>query len=136
MENKYTVNEISITRVTTEKREYLSYMDTEITYNLMQEIKQMLEKQTICLLELQNGVNDTAMSVFCENGKYHVGVVDMYNDMNYYYDNGSDDHTLVDIDGNMFEARMVGKDISVLWQIILTFAQEGKRCEQVAWIEE
>ena len=31
---------------------------------------------------------------------------------------------------------MVGKDISVLWQIILTFAQEGKRCEQVAWIEE
>jgi len=136
MKNKYTVNEISMTRVTTEKREYLSYMDTEITYNLMQEIKQMLEKQTICLLELQNGVNDTAMSVFCENGKYHVGVVDMYNDVNYYYDNGSDDHTLVDIDGNMFEARMVGKDISVLWQIILTFAQEAKRCEQVAWIEE
>lgn len=136
MENKYTVSEISMTKVVAGKREYLSFMDAEITDNLMQEIKQMLGTQMICQLDLQNSENDTAMSVFCENGIYHVGIVDMYNDMNYYYDNGSDDKTLVDIDGNMFEARMVGKDLSVLWQIILTFAQEGKRCEHVAWIEE
>ena len=136
MENKYTVSEISMTKVVAGKREYLSFMGAEITDNLMQEIKQMLGTQMLCQLDLQNSENDTAMSVFCENGTYHVGIVDMYNDMNYYYDNGSDDQTLVDIDGNMFEARMVGKDLSVLWQIILTFAQEGKRCEQVAWIEE
>lgn len=136
MENKYTVSEISMTKVVAGKREYLSFMDAEITDNLMQEIKQMLGTQMLCLLDLQNSENDTAMSVFCENGTYHVGIVDMFNDMNYYYYNGSDDKTLVDIDGNMFEARMVGKDLSVLWQIILTFAQEGKRCEQVAWIEE
>lgn len=136
MGNKYTVSEISMTKVVAGKREYLSFLDAEITDNLMQEIKQMLGTQMLCQLDLQNSENDTAMSVFCENGTYHVGIVDMYNDMNYYYDNGSDDKTLVDIDGNMFEARMVGKDLSVLWQIILTFAQEGKRCEQVAWIEE
>ena len=136
MGNKYTVNEISMTKVVAGKRVYLSFLDAEITDNLMQEIKQMLGTQMLCQLDLQNSENDTAMSVFCENGTYHVGIVDMYNDMNYYYDNGSDDKTLVDIDGNMFEARMVGKDLSVLWQIILTFAQEGKRCEQVAWIEE
>ena len=136
MGNKYTVSEISMTKVVAGKREYLSFMDAEITDNLMQEIKQMLGTQMLCQLDLQNSENDTAMSVFCENGTYHVGIVDMYNDMNYYYDNGSDDKTLVDIDGNMFEARMVGKDLSVLWQIILTFAQKGKRCEQVAWIEE
>ena len=136
MENKYTVSEISMTKVVAGKREYLPFMDAEITDNLMQEIKQMLGTQMLCQLDLQNSENDTAMSVFCENGTYHVGIVDMYNDMNYHYDNGSNDQTLVDIDGNMFEARMVGKDLSVLWQIILTFAQEGKRCEQVAWIEE
>lgn len=136
MENKYTVSEISMTKVVAGKREYLSFLDAEITDNLMQEIKQMLGTQMLCQLDLQNSENDTAMSVFCENGTYHVGIVDMYNDMNYYYDNGSGDQTLVDIDGNMFEARMVGKDLSVLWQIILTFAQEGKRCERVAWSEE
>ena len=36
MGNKYTVSEISMTKVVAGKREYLSFLDAEITDNLMQ----------------------------------------------------------------------------------------------------
>lgn len=46
------------------------------------------------------------MTIFYENGLSHIGIVDMYNDIVYYYHSNDTDKTLVSISGQVFEIRL------------------------------
>lgn len=133
--DRYYVNKLTMTKVYNEEREVLFYSSNEINDKLFDEIKILLNNRKLCRIEMENAQSDLSMCVFCENGIFHVGIVDMYNDVNYYYNNGSGKTELKDIDGEVFEERMVGTDNNLLWHIIQEFAHKGNLSEKVEWIK-
>ena len=71
-----------------------------------------------------------------EKSNFFIGTIDMYNAETFYYTNGTDDRTLVEIAGGYYESRMVGQDLDLLCDIIEQFALDGKRSEKAQWIED
>lgn len=118
------------------RREVLFYSSNEINDKLFDDIKILLDTKKLCRIEMENSQTDLSMCVFCEKKIFHAGMVDMYNDVNYYYNNGSEKTKLIDIDGEVFQERMIGTDNDLLWQIIQEFAHKGKLSNKVEWIEE
>jgi len=113
-----------------------SYKNSQINSEVIKSIKESIEKNMLTRLELENTKTDISITVFCENGLSFFGIVDMYNDINYYYNNLSNDTTLVEIEGNVFEKWMVCESNDILWEAIIFFAFNGKCSPQITWSEE
>lgn len=97
------------------------------------EIKKYISVNLIQRIELKK--DDVTMTIFYESGLAHIGIVDMYNDIIYYYKNG-EDQTLVPVAGQVFENRTVCKDNNMLWVILEYFAKHGEKYPEIDWIEE
>ncbi len=134
--DKFYINKLTMTKLNNEEKEVLFYSTNEINDKLFDDIKVLLDSGKLCRIEMENSKSDLSMCVFCEKGIFHVGIVDMYNDVNYYYNNGSEKTKLIDIDGEVFQERMIGTDNDLLWHIIQEFAYKGKLSKKVKWIEE
>lgn len=67
------------------------------------------------------------MTIFYENGLSHIGIVDMYNDIVYYYHSNNTDKTLVSISGQVFENNTICRDNDIHWMILEYFAENGKK---------
>lgn len=113
-----------------------SFKQDEITIDVFEKMKKYIGNNTIRRIELKNTKEDVSMTVFYENGMSHIGIVDMYNDMAYYYNDNSEDKTLVAISGQVFENYMICKDDNMLCIILDFFAKYGKRYPNIEWIEE
>ena len=86
-------------------------------------------------LDLQ-GETETEMTVFAENGAYHVTV--SVDETDYYLAWNASEPTrqTLDVFGHSFERHQILKDIDVLRDIIKTFWATGTRSERVVWLHE
>lgn len=108
----------------------------EISDLLLKKVKQRLDNNVISRIELKNVKSDLGMTIFYEAGLSHIGIVDMYNDLEYYFCKNEKEKTLVEISGQMFEMGMICQDNNILYEIITYFAKYGKQYPYVTWIEE
>ena len=134
--DKFYINKLTMTKLNNEERAILFYSSNEINDNLFDDIKVFLDSRKLCRIEMDNSKSDLSMCVFCEKGIFYVGMVDIYNDVNYYYNNGSEKTKLIDIDGEVFQERMIGTDNDLLWHIIQEFVYKGRLSKKVEWIKD
>ena len=118
------------------ERRIEEFTKDEISNLLLKKVKQCIDNNVISRIELKNIKGDIGMTIFCEDGLSHIGIVDMYNDLIYYFCKNVKEKTLVEISGQMFEIGMICQDNNVLYKIITYFAKSGKRYPYVTWIEE
>ena len=112
------------------------YAKDKISDLLLEKVKQSLDNNVISRIELKNIKNDLGMTIFHEAGLSHIGIVDMYNDLIYYFCKNVKEKTLVAISGYMFEMGMICQDNNILYEIITYFAKYGKQYPYVTWIED
>lgn len=75
-----------------------------------------------------------SMTVFCNKNISHFGIVDMFNDIVYYYDNGSNDSSKIDIAGSKFMKKTICDSKEILFNAIIYFIRNGKNDDNLAWI--
>ena len=74
---------------------------------------------------------------FSEEGNAFVGWIDMCNEENYYFDNGSCNTESVDLIVNVCpEERMMCYDSNILKDIVRYFCETGLRNPKYNWIED
>lgn len=134
--NEFYINSISVSIKQDDSKKILSYSDGQINEELLNSLKFSLDRGMLYRLEMSNTETDLSMSLFCENGISYFGIVDIFNDINYYYDDGSGNNNLIPINGQVFEKWMVCEDNSLLWEAVLFFAHHGERSLKVNWRQE
>lgn len=130
------INSISATIIEDNCKKNFCYTNEQIDERLFNSLKVSLDDGKLSRLEMSNTETDLSMSIFCENVLSHFGIVDLYNDINYYYDDGTKDSNLIPINGQVFEKWMVCRDNELLWEAVLLFAHNGERSLNVDWAEE
>jgi len=113
-----------------------TYDSEQICEELFESLRINLIKGKLSRLEMSNTEADLSMSVFYESGLSHLGVIDSYNDINYYYNDGSGNNSLIPIDGDVFRKWMVCENDDLLWEAVLFFAHKGKRISKINWVKE
>ena len=89
-----------------------------------QDIIELLEGDHVCFT-----VGDIAMEVeFSPNRAAFIGWIDSYNDIIFYYDNGSGNHEP--------EERFMCYESEVIRDIILHFCRTGERNPKYNWVED
>ena len=134
--HKYYVNHVSYSRKTNGEKLHIQCDEEQIVAGLWEQIFDWIKDGSLYRLEIGNKDTDLSLSLFVERNHFFVGTVDMYNDEEFYYTNGTDDRTLVEIAGGYYESRLVGQDLNLLCDIIEQFALDGTRSEEAQWIEE
>lgn len=102
----------------------------------IEEVVDLIKKDKILRIEAEKKVDDMGITIFIEKSLAHIGIVDMYNDINYYYNNLSESKELISIAGQVFEKWMVCYEKEILIEIILTFFKTGEKLSKVEWYEE
>lgn len=118
------------------EKQFKEYKENEITDSLLEKIKVCIDNNTFTRMEFKSLKNDIGMTIYYENGLSHIGIVDMYNDLVYYFCNGTKDETLIDIAGQMFASDMVCRSNDILYKIITYYVRTGKRYPHVKWIKD
>ena len=135
-EDKLYVDYVRLIYPSQSKKPFEEYKDSEITDTLLKEIEQCLDNDTVSRLEFKCIKDDIGMTIYYDNGLSHIGIVDMYNDLVYYFSDDTKDKTLIDIAGQVFESSMVCRNNDVLYQIIQYWVKTGKRYPSVSWIKD
>lgn len=113
------------------------YLEEKIGDKLFEFIQKELMNKNIERIEAENMLEMRSIEIFIDDMKIHLGVTDMYNDINYYMDNLSNDFSLEEISGNCFEKRFVSTDFCLLWDVFMDFSKTGDVYKNVQWyIEE
>lgn len=112
------------------------YNKKEIDDKLFNHIQNELNKKTIKRIEAENVEDMISIAIFIDDKQFHLGIIDMYNEINYYLDNLSNDLSLVDISGNCFEKRFVCSNFQVLWNVFMKFSTLGEISHSVHWYTE
>lgn len=87
----------------------------EISDLLLEKVKKCLDNNIVSRIELKNIKSDLGMTIYYEAGLSHIGIVDMYNDLVYYFCKNVKEKTLVAIAGQMFEKGMICQDNNILY---------------------
>jgi hypothetical protein len=132
----YLVNNIAITLV--EKNTILRFKDNEIDEKLLDKIKRYIYDEELVRLRLsrEDDYNDVSMTVFADKNIFHFGIVDMLEDINYYYDNGSNDNSNVDISGHLFMKKMTCSSKKIVIKAILFFMEYASKDDSLTWLVE
>jgi hypothetical protein len=139
--SKFSIEEVDIEDCVSEKDIKLK-TGGSLKENLTVNRKQVSNEEEIMALlnddivELEIG--DHCLHIeFSEDGHAFIGWIDMYNDENYYFDNGSGNTESVDLIVNVCpEERMMCYDQDVLKEIVLYFCETGLRNPKYNWIED
>ena len=134
--DKFYVDHIRLIYTSQSEKPFEEYKDSEITDSLLKEIEQCLDNDTVSRLEFKCIKDDIGMTIYYENGMSHIGIVDMYNDLVYYFSDDTKEKTLIDIAGQVFESGMVCRNNDMLYKIIQYWARTGKRYPSVSWIKD
>ena len=134
--DKFYVDYIRLIYTSQSEKPFEEYEGDAITDTLMNMIKQCIENNMISRLEFKCLKDDIGMTIYCGNGLSHIGIVDMYNDLVYYFNDDTKDKTLINIAGQVFESGMVCRNNEVLYKIILDWVRTGKRYPSVSWIKD
>lgn len=134
--DKFYVDYIRLIYTYQSEKPFEEYEGDTITDALLDQIIQCIDNNMISRLEFKCLKDDIGMTIYCGNGLAHIGIVDMYNDLVYYFSDDSRDKTLIDIAGQVFESGMVCRNNEVLYKIILDWVRTGKRYPSVSWIKD
>lgn len=134
--DKFYVDYIRLIYTSQSEKPFEEYKDSEITDSLLKEIEQCLDNDTVSRLEFKCIKDDIGMTIYYENGMSHIGIVDMYNDLVYYFSDDTKEKTLIDIAGQVFESGMVCRNNDMLYKIILYWVRTGKRYPSVSWTKD
>ncbi len=135
MEKCY-VNYISYSRIVKGER---IHIQCEVDGNATEVFTQIycyIKDGSLRRLEMKKEDSDLSLSLFVEKDRFFVGTIDMCDDEVFFYTNGTNDSELIEIDGNVYEMRLVGTDLEVLCDIIEQFAKDGTRSVKAQWIED
>lgn len=135
-EENFYIDYIRLIYTSQSEKPFEEYKDSEITDSLLKEIEQCLDNDTVSRLEFKCIKDDIGMTIYYENGMSHIGIVDMYNDLVYYFSDDTKEKTLIDIAGQVFESGMVCRNNDMLYKIILYWVRTGKRYPSVSWIKD
>lgn len=92
-----------------------------------------LKQQQVSRIEIDNNSELIGMSVFVEGNLSQISVSDEANDVIYYFDNGSDDSSIVGIAGYEFYGWMVCSQMDAFIAIVKEFIATGKMLASSAW---
>lgn len=112
------------------------YNNDKVEETCLLELKRNFFNRNIRRVEAENVDDAICMIIFTDGNKYHIGIIDMFNETNYYLDNETDDVHLIEIDGNYFESRYVQNNMELSWQILNEFINNGEKSKKVNWCEE
>ena len=135
-EENFYIDYIRLIYTSQGEKPFEEYKDGKITDSLLNQIKQCIENNMISRLEFKCLKDDIGMTIYYGNGLSHIGIVDMYNDLVYYFSDDTKEKTLIDIAGQVFESGMVCRNNDILYKIILHWVRTGKRYPSVSWIKD
>ena len=135
-EENFYIDYIRLIYTSHSEKLFEEYKDGEITDSLLKEIEQCLDNDTVSRLEFKCIKDDIGMTIYYENGLSHIGIVDMYNDLVYYFSDDTKEKTLINIAGQVFESGMVCRNNDILYKIILHWVRTGKRYPSVSWTKD
>lgn len=113
----------------------------EINKLTVQEIHKQLENMymsgNLVALEIDEKSDNSMriLSIYFDDVKFCIGIVDEWDDTVYYYSSGESDE-LEDIQGNVYPKHMISSDKEILFLIIDEFVKNGKPTKMVKWIKE
>ncbi len=108
--------------------ELRQYGEEEINAELMDNIIDQLRQGQVSRIDIDN--EQIGMAVFVEGDLSHISVADEWNDLAYYFNNGSGSMDVVGIAGYEW---MVCHQLDALIEIIKEFVATGKMLESPEW---
>lgn len=122
----------------------LSYNDGEnesvkgdgITQEVLAEILKSMNAHEVHTIVLENTQKDMSLNIFYEDNKSFVGIINKYEELFYYYDNGEEPSEFVEIYGNVYDNRFISHDNELTYAIFKEFALTGEFYSEVEWVEE
>lgn len=114
--------------------ELRQYGADEIHSQLVDRIICQLKQQRVSRIELDNNSELIGMSIFVEGNLSQISVSDENHDVIYYFDNGSDNGSIVGIAGYEFHGWMVCSQMDDLIDILKEFMATGKMLDSSTWI--
>jgi|GEM_PF-5817000 len=118
------------------EKEVSRYKDKEITDELLNKIKLCINEEKLIRLDTENIRDAITMTVFGDKNIFHFGIVDMFNEIIYYYDNGTNNTEKIGIAGSKFMRKMICDSKDVVFKAICYFMKYGKNDDSLSWIIE
>lgn len=135
MASKFYIDTVTLIYNDTQRKREV-FEGKEINNKLFDKIKGQINENTIKRIELENGECDISILAFCQDKLSHIYIVDMFEDINYYYKNDKKSNNLITIADEEVEENLVCEDNNLMFDIIFYFAQKGEKYPKVKWIEE
>lgn len=135
MASKFYVDSVTIVYNDTDKGREV-FEGKEINNGLFDKIQKHVEAEIVKRVECENSECDISIIAFCEGKLSHISVVDMFEDINYYYKSDKKGNNIINIAGEEVEEMLVCEDNKLMLEIIKYFAQKGERFPKVKWLEE
>ncbi len=136
MNPKFYIDTVKITYIEGNERKRLDFDSSNLNDIAIEKIKELTFSNELCTLSMENEEDCLSMVINRENKSTHIGVVNLYDDEIYYYDNGSKSEELIPINGNYYETWSVCADYDLVWECINTYMLNGERTDKVDWIED
>lgn len=135
MASKFYVDSITIVyNENTKKREVFEGKD--INDKLFDKMKTHLKEKIVKRIECENSECDISIIAFCEGELSHISIVDVFEDINYYYKNDKNSKDIKNIAGEEVEEQLICNDNHLMIDIIKYFSQKGEKYPKVKWLEE
>lgn len=120
----------------TESEQYYCFEQNELSDAMIDSTIDKLKDGLITSLKIEDSDRLLALTVFSENSLYFLGIIDEYYDQYFYYNDKSDNTTLIDIDGNLYPSNRVCKHFKIVYDSVILFIKERKRVDYIEWIIE
>lgn len=135
MASKFYIDSVTLVYNDSERKREV-FEGKEIKNELFDKIKNYVDADLIKRVELENSECDISIIAFCQKQLSHISIVDVYEDINYYYKNATNSNKMTTIAGEEIEEMLVCDDNNLMLDIIKYFAEKGEKYPKVKWIEE
>lgn len=108
----------------------------DITLELLGEIFNSMNAHEVSTIVLRNTEKHMSLNIFYEDNKSFIGIINEYEEVFYYYDNGEKPCEHAEINGNYYDNRFISHDNKLTFDILKEFALTGDFYSEVEWIEE
>lgn len=131
--NKFYIDLIKINFIDCDNVERLTFDNTTLNNDALNIIKEFIFSKKLCTMTLENEEDCLSMVINREDFLTHIGIVNLYDDEIYYFNNNSTSDKLIEIRGNLYEEWSICDDYNLVWDCVLTFILDGKPIDKVNW---
>lgn len=111
-------------------------INKDITNQTIMNIIDNIKSGYITSLTIEDTNLFLSFVILCENDLYFLGYIDTYNDQYYYFNDKTENTSLIEIDGNLYESKRICRNFEFVYKSIILFLQERKMMDSVDWIIE